>query len=79
MPIDRKYGQITMERGKFNEDEPVFVLRAMDWLSVMAISTYLSGCKKADCEESHIGAVEDAMADFLKWQARNLDKVKKPD
>ena len=55
-------------------DEPVFLLRARDAKSVLALALYASLCEDAQ----HSCAVSERVADFLLWQSLNRKSVKEP-
>ncbi len=57
------------------DDEPVFILRAKDTNSYLALDNYLQLCENGEQQKSI-----DALIDiFDKWQKANPDKVKEPD
>ena len=65
-------------------DEPIFIIRAQDKLSIEAITLYRTivnnslpiGDEKALTWEAEIGSIRN---DFVNWQRDNRDKVKVPD
>lgn len=65
-------------------DEPIFIIRAQDKLSIEAITLYRTivnnslpiGDEKALTWEAEIGSIRN---DFINWQRDNRDKVKVPD
>jgi dTDP-4-dehydrorhamnose reductase len=96
MAIDHKYGQVTVEKPPtkhpFADDEPVFILRASDNASVMAIRDYLNFAYDTAVEEAADderpdsvvrGAFEElvgeAAQEFEKWREANADKCHLPD
>ena len=71
-----KYGQI--EIPNIPEDEPVFVLRAQDILSLPTIAEYRKMCMGAGCERTHLAAVDDVHAAIREWQNGD-NRIKVPD
>ncbi len=79
MAIDLKYGKIEFKKANnIGKDEPVFILRAKDELSVEAIESYIStydsnvtgkGKSRFLCE------LYAALDTFEKWQAYNSTKL----
>ena len=60
-------------------DEPVFVFRAKDILSVFALDEYARIVEKYDAHGPQIQSIVDRANDFRAWQKANPDKVKLPD
>lgn len=93
MALDMKYGQIDIPG--IPEDEPVFILRAKDSLSELAISEYQSLYVKfknhekdfpenADIEtlrqaNDFLNRLRAVRRVFVEWQASHADSVKVPD
>ena len=77
--IDRKYGKVTTENGEFHEGEPVFILRAQDLVSLVAIDEYGGACDEAGVSDDHLVAIAEVYKDFDEWQENNSDKTKLPD
>ena len=72
MPIDAKYGDVTLENQRsLKDDEPVFVLAAHDPLATSILHTYrmLAGARGAPIQ--HVERVQAALDTFLDWQATN--------
>lgn len=61
-------------------DEPIFVLRAKDLLSVLALQAYIDFLEKYEANDAPI-LVEavDRLNEFREWQKANPGKVKLPD
>jgi hypothetical protein len=57
------------------QDEPVFILRAHDSLSVLMLESYASLADGAGCTEEHVEGVGDVIQRFRVWQATNGVKV----
>jgi hypothetical protein len=60
-------------------DEPIFVFRAQDILSVMVLSHYAKLLEDYQQDGSQLVSVVDAANDFRSWQKANPGKVKLPD
>ncbi len=76
-PIDSKYGRVTVENKTFHPDEPVFLLRATDPLTVKMVREYAERCVVAGCDATHVA---DAFAHAHRieaWQQANPALVKK--
>lgn len=59
--------------------EPVFVLRAKDRASVVALEAYFLMVSEAGCNETFTEEVRDIANQFHLWQSQNLDKTRIPD
>lgn len=59
--------------------EPVFIFRAKDILSIMALDAYAGMVEKFSPHSDHLAAIVDRMKDFRDWQHANPSKVKLPD
>jgi hypothetical protein len=72
-----KYGFIHPDNAlpDIGQDEPVFILRAHDSLSVLTLESYASLADGAGCTEEHVEGVGDAIQRFRVWQATNGVKV----
>lgn len=68
MPIDAKYGRVTVENGDIGEDEPVVVFRAQDRLLPQVLAYYHLFCLKAGSPKRHLDAVLTARDAVLTWQ-----------
>lgn len=79
MGIDRKYGQVITEHGHIPLDEPVFVLRARDKLSVQAIAHYMQLAEEAGSPERHVAMAAGTATVFQEWQDAHPDQVRTPD
>lgn len=71
-----KYGQVDISG--IPEDEPVFVVRAQDVLSLPLVAEYRKLCMGAGCDRTHLAAVDDVHAAVRQWQNGN-NRVKVPD
>jgi hypothetical protein len=65
------------------EDEPIFILRAQDKLSVPILETY-AGAARDNIHDSQLQwdmliGLEIVVKDFERWQFENVDRMKVPD
>lgn len=74
--MGNKYGAITTEKKTFYPDEPVFLFRATDPLTVLTLGRYLDACILAGCSSEHIRQLQDHIQAIEQWQARNPLLVK---
>lgn len=76
MPIDGKYGRVTLENQRnIGDDEPVIVFRAQDNQLVAVLDFYRQVCKNAGSPERHLKAIDDTKSTVVKWQAENHTQV----
>jgi len=76
MPVDRKYGRVTLEHGNhIPEDEPVVVFRAKDMLLPKVLAYYRLFCWKAGSPRRHLSLIDDSLAAVEAWQRENPPKV----
>jgi hypothetical protein len=69
MPIDGKYGKVTLENQRsLKDDEPVFVLAAHDPLAMSIIETYRTLANLRGAPIQHVERVQAALDTFLAWQ-----------
>jgi hypothetical protein len=72
MPIDNKYGRVTLENQRnIGDDEPVVVFRAQDRLLPKVLKVYRILCEVAGSPENHLRAIDAAAANVKAWQAEN--------
>jgi hypothetical protein len=69
-----KYGKIEMDI-IHDPDEPVFVLRARDAFSVLALSEYLSVITDSLCDDTYCNEVNNRMIQFAEWQKNHYIKI----
>jgi len=62
-----------------SRNEPVFVVRAQDKLSIVAINMYCLAAYFSDISTEQLTEIYKIREDFQKWQKENPDKVKMPD
>jgi len=79
MPIDLKYGRVTVERGTIGDDEPVVVFRAQDRLLPKLLKVYRYFCELADSPAHHLQAIDDAAMMVKAWQADHPTKTPSSD
>lgn len=75
MAIDRKYGRVELERGDIGEDEPVFVVRAQDVLSVPLLEHYSALCQQNGSPQRHVDGNAAVRLQFLEWQRDHFTQV----
>lgn len=78
MGYDRKYGQVTTERGTIGDDEPVFVIRGADKSAPNAIRAYASNAAICGADDDMIANVRERANQVAAWQAEHPDLVKVP-
>lgn len=79
MPIDSKYGRVTVENGSIGDDEPVVVFRAQDALLPKLLKVYRYFCELAGSPERHLTKIDDAAFTVKDWQAHNRTQVPRSD
>jgi len=62
-----------------DDDEPVFILRAQDLISVMVLHEYLRLLEIFDPHGEKMVSAVDKMNEFRKWQHANPSRVRLPD
>ena len=60
-------------------DEPIFVIRAQDELSLDLLNHYAYMCGANGVDDEFIDAIDERIVEFEEWQDANPDKVKLPD
>lgn len=75
MGYDIKYGQVTTEHGTIGADEPVFVLRAQDGLSLGLLADYHRLCTVHGSPQHHLDGIETVINTFAAWQTTNFTKI----
>jgi hypothetical protein len=80
MPIDNKYGRVTLEnQRRIGDDEPVVIFRAQDRLLPKVLKIYHILCELAGSPEHHLTAIDEAAAKVKEWQASNRTKTPSSD
>lgn len=77
MATDRKYGKI--EIPGIPEDEPVFIIRAKDKISLEVIEAYSFHAALESCPEEFVKSIDAVGLEFEQWQAEHEELVKLPD
>lgn len=76
MPVDGKYGRVTLEHGDhIPADEPVIVFRAKDALTGPLLAHYHMLCMNAGSPMRHLRIVAEAHKRFREWQRSHPVKV----
>lgn len=60
------------------EDEPLFLLRARDYLAMATLCKYAELCKQDGCNEYQMNGIYEAVANFSVFASNNKDKMKQP-
>lgn len=68
MPIDNKYGRVTLERGDIPDDEPVFIFRGRDNQLPKVLAYYHLFCLKAGSPRKHLDLIMDSLTKIKHWQ-----------
>jgi hypothetical protein len=80
MPISGKAGRIIAAVQDEGEDEPIFILRAKDLFSVMAIVEYLRVIEAyAPSDSEFQESIVNILERFKTWQKENIHRVRYPD
>jgi hypothetical protein len=82
MARDNKYGNISVPG--IPEDEPIFVIRAQDKLSVPTLARYRNHADAIEKPEDRrseewFADLDKVMEDFQAWQAEHAKQLKLPD
>lgn len=56
-------------------DEPIFVLRAQDSISLFVLESYAMLADNAGCPEEHVEGISEVIRKFRTWQADHGVKV----
>lgn len=76
MPVDAKYGKVTLEHGDhIPDDEPVIVFRAKDKLLPQVLAHYLMLCLHAGSPNRHLRLVSDSYRRIKDWQETHATKT----
>lgn len=67
MANDMKYGKVTTEHGKFDDDEPVFVLRGQDVLALETLIHYREQADRFGCSAKFRDDVNREIGRFSSW------------
>lgn len=77
--VDSKFGEVTVERGEFHEDEPVFLFRAQDATLPGVLTDFAHRAEAAGSPPSFIAEILNAEQRVRDWQDANQEKVHAPD
>ena len=76
MGTEGKYGIITAEKKEFHPNEPLFLFRATDPLTVTAIKMYTALAEFLGADYEFIDQLTDHAERIENWQRENSDLVK---
>jgi hypothetical protein len=85
MSRDRKYGEISAERGRFYQGEPLFIFRAKDQFAPLVLRIYAAIIRNHALSNNtpryldHCSSVESQAFTMEQWQKENGGLVKIPD
>jgi hypothetical protein len=72
MPIDNKYGRVTLENKRsIEDDEPVVVFRAKDMCLPEVLMVYLGLCRQLGSPQVHLELIQDTLHKVERWQAEH--------
>lgn len=77
MAQETKYGDI--EVPGIPKDEPIFILRSQDGVSLDTIRFYAREASRQGCSTEFVEAVLVCASEFSDWQSAHPSKVKIPD
>jgi hypothetical protein len=78
MPVDDKYGRVTLENANnIGDDEPVFVFRAKDQFLPNILRTYRYLCQIYGSPATHLASIDATLKRVKQWQSWN--EIKLPD
>lgn len=72
----RIYKKSNME--VLEENEPLFLLRARDMLSLKTLASYINFSREAGCNDYHFTSLEETVAGFVKFKNEHSDLMKVP-
>lgn len=75
MPIDNKYGRVTLEHGNIGEDEPVFIFRGQDVIVPRLLGAYLQLCVEAGSPIQHLRLILEGLEQIQDWQEKHNPRV----
>lgn len=79
MPIDLKYGQVSLERGTVASDEPVVVFRAQDRTLPHLLAVYRNLCEVAGSPKHHLANIDASIEAVRAWQADHHTQTPRSD
>lgn len=74
-PEDGKYGKIITERGHFEDNEPVFLIRGRDKFATVVMQHYIDLCEAGGATMEHINGVIVQKLVIAEWQLENGSKM----
>ena len=60
-------------------DEPIFIIRANDKISIEILFSYLAKAAKAECDKEFLEDILNVIQNFQSYQQVNKNKIKLPD
>ena len=60
-------------------DEPIFVIRAKDNLSLAILARYRNMAESAGCSDEFVNGLDEVEREFSNWRQDNAVLTKKPD
>lgn len=80
MPIDGKYGRVSLEHANTPipepDDMPCFVLLARDHAALPTVAAYYDYAKKFGCPPEGLELIKKAQREFERWRALHRDQLK---
>lgn len=70
--ISDKHGQVTVEKGKLDRGEPVFVILARDKLASAVLEHYAVLANRAGCADDFVKQIREAAEKMQNWPIKNL-------
>lgn len=79
MGYDTRFGNVKTQHDNIPDDEPVFMVRARDKLSLDIIGYYMFRSIQAGSSRGHLQMVMGAIEEFRFWQEQHPEDMKTPD
>lgn len=79
MGYDTRFGNVRTQHEDIPEDEPVFMVRARDTLSIDVIATYMMRSIQSGSSKEHLRMVMGALEEFRYWQEHHPEEMHVPD
>lgn len=74
-PEAGKYGHVFTERGRFEDNEPLFIFRGRDRFTTIVLQHYIDLCEAAGISMGHINGVVVQKLVIAEWQRENGSKL----
>jgi hypothetical protein len=74
-PVDGKYGRIITERGHFEDNEPLFILRGRDVFTVPVLQHYWDLCAEHGATKEHLADITKHAQQISDWQMEHGTKI----